>query len=1156
MPRRILAIAAFLACLSSAQEFRSTLSGKVTDPSGAVVPNVKVVATKSDTNSRFETVTNTDGLYTLPFLPPGFYALSAEGSGFKKYQQSGLQIGSDTRIGQDIVLAIGANSESVTVTADAAQLESVSASAGQVITTHEVESLPVNGRAPMDLAILGYGVVNTGVRDQNRPFENSGFSTFAMGGAATGANAALLDGVPNIGTLGTVNTRVSFSPPVDSVVDVKVEAFNVDASYGGFGGGTVEVTTKGGTNQLHGSASEFNQVSALAATPFFTNAAGAKKPPYRQNLWSMTVGGPVWVPKVFNGKDKLFFFFTYEGFQDAYATPAYFTVPTAPEIQGDFSRLLSLNNGAKNYTLYDPNTAVLNGSTITRTAFPGNIIPASRLNPIATKFLSTYMPAPNTQGIYDDTNNYLSPENTIDKYHSFSGRSDVNISNKNKLTVSGRQSYWCQTGPTDIVENLAYEQHAICRDLWGGMIDDVHTFSPSFVGDLRLGFNRYDQYSSQPSLGYDPAQLGFPSYIGANSPHLMMSVFTFSDGYAGNAATSAYYINQPYSTYQVFNSFTKIVGSHAIKFGGQALLQDFTSLNWQNSTGGYTFDTGTWVKATSSATAPTLGGSMAQFLMGLPTSGSLDIYSPAKNDSWYDSLFLNDDWHARSNLTINMGLRWEYGAPTTESHNRQSIGFDPTAVNQVAAAAAAAYARNPQSLLPASAFSATGGLLFASADHRAAYTTSHRAFAPRLGLSWSPSSLHNKTVIRAGTGIFYYNYGVLTSQAPGFSIQNQYVATNNSFLTPATTLSNPFPNGIQQPPGAAQGVNTFLGQSVTYYNPSLQNQYSLRWTFDIQQQLPLDTVMEIGYVGNHSVHLTTNYSLTSLPAQDLSTSPFRDNATINALAAIVPNPLSGLLPGTSLSGATAAVSSVVRPFPEFSGVTEANLNNGGSYYHSLNVKLQKRFSRGLQFVINYDHSRLMDSVNYLNGGSPVLEKRVSLYDRPNSFVASGTYDLPFGRGKQFGSQPGNKIARPLDFALGGWSVASVYTLHSGAPLTWGNLLYLGAPLNYNAENPNHAFDTTAFNTVSNQQLSQNYRTFPSQFNNLRVGHSNNIDITLTKTFRIGERVKVQFRAESFNLCNKPLFSGATLSATSSSFGTIGAQSNNPRYIQFGLRLTY
>jgi hypothetical protein len=1152
MLRRILFFATVFASLSSAQEFRSTITGKVTDPSGAVVPNVKVIATKTDTNSHFETATNTDGLYTIPFLPPGPYEITAEAAGFKRYLHSGIQIGSDLRVAQDIVLALGASSESVTITADAAQLESVSASAGQVVTTHEVESLPVNGRAPMDLAVLGYGVVNEGVRDQNRPFENSGFSNFAMGGAPTGANAALLDGVPNVGTLGEASTRISFSPPVDSVVDVKVEAFNVDASYGGFGGGTVEITTKGGTNQLHGSASEFNQLSNLAATPFFTNAASSPKPPYRQNLWGMTAGGPVWVPKVFNGKDKVFFFFAYEGFADAYATPAYFTVPTAAEIGGDFSRLLALNTSSKNYTLYDPNTAVLTGSTIARTPYPGNIIPKGRLNPIASSFLSQYMPAPNTAGINDDTNNYLSPENTIDRYHSFSGRSDLNLSNKNKFTISGRQSYWCQTGPTDIIENLAYEQHPICRDLWGGMIDDVHSFSPTLVGDLRLGLNRYDQYSFQPSQGYDPSALGFPSYIAANSPHLMMPLFTFSDGYAGNAATSSYYINQPYTTYQIFNSFTKVLGEHTIKFGGQALLQDFTNLNWLNSTGGYTFDAGSWVKATNSATNPTLGGSMAEFLLGLPTSGSLDIYSPAKDDSWYSVLFVNDDWHARSNLTINMGLRWEHDGPTTESHNRQIVGFDPTAVNQVSASAAAAYAKNPQPQLPVSAYSATGGLIFATPGQRGAYHTSNTEFAPRLGVSWSPSRLNNKTVIRAGIGMFYYNLGVLTSQQPGFSIQNQYVATNNSFLTPATTLSNPFPNGIQQPAGAANGVNTYLGNSVTYYNTHQDNQYSLRWTFDVQQQLPMDTVVEVGYIGNHSVHLPTSYSLTSLPIQDLSTSPFRDNATINALAAVVPNPLAGLLPGTTLSGSTAALSSVIRPFPEFTGVTTSTLTNGGSYYESMNIKVQKRFTRGFQFVMNYDHSRLMEHTTYLNGGSYALEKRVSLYDRPNSFVVSGTYDLPVGRGKLFGGSM-NPV---LNGVVGGWSLATVYTLHSGAPLAWGNLIYLGAPLNYNAENMNHAFDTTAFNTVSSQQLSQNVRTFPSQFNDLRVDHTNNIDITLTKTFVIKERVRVQFRAESFNLCNKPLFAGATLTATSTSFGTIGSQTNNPRYIQFGLRITF
>jgi hypothetical protein len=676
-------------------------------------------------------------------------------------------------------------------------------------------------------------------------------------------------------------------------------------------------------------------------------------------------------------------------------------------------------------------------------------------------------------------------------------------------------------------------------------------FTPTFVSDLRIGGNRYDQFSFQPSAGYDATKLGFPSYINTASTHPIFPLFAFSDGYAGNAATSSYYINQPYNTYQIFNSYTKIVGSHTVKFGGQALLQDFSNISWLNSSGSYTFDTGSWVKATSSATAPTLGGSLAQFLLGLPTSGEFDLNAQSKNDSWYNSLFINDDWHFRPNLTINLGLRWEYGSPNTESHNREVTGFNPTAVNQVTQAAETAYAAHPVALL-AGAFQPTGGLLFASPSNRNPYTTPHASFAPRFGVSWSPAAMKNKTVVRAGTGIFYYNYGVLTAQQPGFTAQDLYVATNNSFLTPATTLSNPFPNGIAPAAGSSPGVNTFLGSGVTFYNPNLQNQYSLRWTLDVQQQLPFGTVLEVGYIGNHSVHLTTNFSLTSLPAQYLSTSPTRDNNTINALAALVPNPFAGLLPGTSLNGSTIAVSSLLHAFPEFTGVTENTLNNGGSYYHSMNIKIQKRLAGGLQFVVNYDYSRLMEHVSYLNGGSPVLEKRVSSFDRPHSFVASGTYDLPFGRGKQYM----NKLPYAADLVLGGWSLATIYSLHSGAPLSWGNVIYSGGPLNYNAENPNRAFDTTQFNIASSQQLSQNYRTFPSQFSNLRVDHTNNIDLTLTKTFSILEKVKIQFRAEALNLTNKPLFAAPNLTPTNSAFGTISSQTNNPRYIQFGARLSF
>jgi hypothetical protein len=1148
MLRRILAIALF-ACLAQAQEFRSTLSGRVTDPSGAVVPAAKVAAIKADTNSRFETVANSDGLYTIPFLPPGPYTVMADATGFKKYVQEGIQIGTDTRVAQDITLTIGSAAESMTVTADASALETVSASAGQVITTREVENLPINGRAPMDLAVMGYGVVMTGVRDQNRPYENGGFSDFAVGGATSGANAVTLDGVPNVGTLGTSGVRAAFSPPVDAVIEVKVEAFNVDAAYGGAGGGTVEITTRGGTNQVHGAASEFNQASALAATPFFTNANGGQKVVTRQNQWGATLGGPVYIPKIYNGRDKVFFFFGYEGYKDSAPAPTFSTVPTAAERTGDFSGLLALNTKGKDYTLYDPSTGKLSGSSVNRTPFPGNIIPQNRINPVATKFLTSFIPLPNHPGNYDDTNNYFSNPSTPDNYHSVLARADFNLSTANKLTTNMRTSKWCQTTGTNF-DNIAFGQFG-CRDIWGGMIDDVHTFSPTLLGNFRVGFNRYRAYYDLPNFGYDPTQLGFPSYVTANATKLFIPGFNFNDGYTGNVGSTKY-IDQPYNTYQVLGSVTKIAGAHVLKAGAEVRLQDFTNLNWAAATGAYTFDTGTWVKASTSASAPTLGGSMAQFLLGIPTSGTYNINAAQKSDSWYPVVFVQDDWHARPNLTINMGLRWEYSAPTTESHDRQSTGFDARAVNQVTQAAAAAYARSPIPQLPASTFAATGGLLFATPDNRAAYTTSHKSFSPRLGVSWSPGALKGRTVIRAGVGMFYYNYGVINGQQPGFSATNAYVATNDSFLTPAATLSNPFPNGIQQPVGAAGGLNTNLGQSINFTNPNLQNQYSLRWTFDLQHQLTKDTVVQVGYIGNHSVHLTTSYNFGTLPAQYLSTSMVRDQATINALGAVVANPFANLLPGSTLNGSTISVSNLLRPFPEFTGVTEGNMNNGGSYYHSANVRIQRRFRGGLQFGLNYNHSRLMERISYLNGGDLTLEKRVSANDRPNSLGFSGSYELPFGRGRHFLTT----APRAVNFVLGGWSAAGVYTYHTGAPLAWGNVIYLGGDLRMDARDVNHAFDTTRFNTVSAQQLSNNFRYFPSQFSNSRTDGTNNLNVTMTKNFQVTEKVRMQFRAESFNVCNRVLFGAPNLTPTATTFGVITTQTNVPRAIQAALRLTF
>ena len=1162
---RLAPLVILFAGILAAQEFRSTLTGRVSDPSGAVVPNAKITAFEESTNSKYETVTTAEGLYTFPLLLPGVYRLTAEVRGFKKYDQRGIVIGTDTRVSQNVVLSVGEMTESVTITADAAPLETVKASAGQVITTHELENLPLDGHTALDVEFYGFGVVSQGNRDSNGPASQGGLATLSMGGAPSGANEVLLDGVPNIGTQGTTARRPAFLPPPDGVAEVKTEAFNMDAAAGGAGGGTIEMVTKGGGNGLHGALSDYYNNSSLQATDFFVNAnPGATKAVTSSNQWALAVGGPVLIPKVFNGKNKLFWFFAYEGETSSGPTEATGTVPTAAERNGDFSHLLSLNNGSKNYTLYDPNTGILTGSTINRSPFPGNVIPSNRLNPIATAFLNNYVPLPNQSGVYDDTNNYGASEPVQNPYHFFSGRSDINIGSHDKMTVLGRQSLYLQYD-NDIFHNLAYLNHGLGRDIWGAAIDDIHTFTPTLIGDLRIGFTRYDAYYFQASTGqwpdlatppggYNPTNLGFPSYIASNANVLQMPAFTASDGYTLNGNNSGHYTNQPYNVYQGFNSYTKITGEHTIKFGGEVRLQDFTNINWANSTGTYTFDTGTWIKANSgSASAPTLGGSMAQFLLGLPTSGSYPINAESKADAYYTALFVQDDWHVKSNLTLNLGLRWEKATPTTESHDRQTVGFDFNAVNQVTQAAETAYAKNPLPQLPAGQFLPTGGLLFASSNNRTPYNTSNKEFAPRIGLAWIPRFLKDRTVIRSGIGIFYYNPGTFTPNQQGFSASSTYVATSNSYLTPATTLSNPFPAGIAQPTGSSLGVNTYLGQSVTVFNKNLLPQYGLRWDFDIQHQISKDMTVEVAYIGNHSVHNPTNYNFGSLPAQYLSTSPFRDTATINALSAIVTNPFAGLLPGQSLNGSTTSVSNLLKPYPEFSGVTVSNIGNGDSYFNQFAVRVNKRLSNGFQIFVNYSHSRLMERDTYLNAGSWALQKSISADDRPDYVVVSGLYDLPVGRGRRYLAN----APRALLFVIGNWQMGATYTYFQGAPLSWGNLIYLGAPLDYKANFTNGpSFNTSAFNTVSSQQLSNNYRTFPTMFNNLRIDSMNNFNANLTKTFVVHEALKVQFRAESFNLTNRVVFASPNLTATSSTFGYITTDTNSPRAIQLALRVTF
>lgn len=1141
---RICIAATILTTVCFAQEFRSTVSGRVVDPTGASVPSTKIEATERSTGARYDTTSGPDGQYTLPFLPPGTYSLAAEAGGFKKFVQEGITVGTNTRVTVNVTLQLGSQVESVTVSADATMVQTATASVGQVIGVNQISSLPMNGRTPLTLAQLAYGITPSSDPRFTRPFDNSGPSGFSMGGGQATSNELLLDGSPDM----TRNRRVAYNPPVDAVQEIKVEAFQPDAAYGNTGGGTVNVVMKGGTNDFHGSLYEFHQNQRLKATPFFTNSAGQKKPVTRFNQYGLTVGGPIIVPKIFNGRNKLFFFFGYEGIRQSEPEPTFSTVATEAERSGDFSRLLNVGS---NYQLYDPTTGVVEGNRIRRQPFAGNIIPAARLNSVSKNFLQ-YIPLPNTAGTADGTNNYFNNAVRSDTFYSYLGRMDWNVSDRHKLFLSARTN--------DRVENRGNRFSNIAtgnflsRINWGVTLDDVYTVSPSFFLNTRVNWTRFVEGSTRPHDGFDFTTLGLPASLKAASTKLVMPLVNFADftdiGNSGGDRT-------PFDSYQIFLAATKLMGRHTLKFGADLRSLRESSNGFGNSSGTYLFNEN-WTRGPldNSPNAP-LGQDLSGFMLGLPTGGSFDVNATRTQSAKYIAFFLQDDLRISSALTLNLGLRFEKETGTIERWNRAVRGFDPNAELSITAAAKAAYAANPSPLLPVDAFNPTGGILYADPNNRQIYDTANNAFSPRVGFAWSPGRFGGKTVFRGGAGVFYSTFGTFGIQQTGFSQTTQMVATLNNYLTPAATLTNPFPNGIEQPVGNALGVNTFLGQKVRYVSPNLDQPYTVRWNFNIQHELGQNLLLELGYIGSKAERLGVDRQINYVPNEFLSTSPTRDQATIDRLSAVVPNPFRGLLPGTGLNGNTTAVENLLRPYPQFSsndGVREDAQTLGYSNFHMFQVRLDKRFSSGFQFLTNFQWSKFLEAMRYLYAAAPNLEYRIAGEDRPLRFVFSSTYELPFGKGKPLGTDAGPV----LNTLIGGWQLSGILNLQSGSPVSFEdrNAIYYGGDLQWDARNLRSAFDTSRFETDSRKQLDRNQRTFPSAFTAYRTDRIYNVDLSIVKSFPIYERVRIQLRGEAFNLFNHAIFNGPDTNPVSNNFGRITSQSNLPRTIQLALRLTF
>ena len=1161
-----------------AQEFRGTISGTVSDATGGYVAGAKVTVSETATGTKAEVTSDSDGHYSVALLLAGEYNIDVKMAGFKEFIRKGVHLSAGEHPILDIRLEIGETTTTMEVVADAPLVNSENASVGNVITTKEVEDLPSNGGTPLALLSLAPGVLAMSQPTQVLPFASGGAASFSMGGIPNQQNELLTDGVPNT----TWDGRLAYSPPKDAVSEVRAKVFDTDTTFGRTAGGTANTILKSGTNALHGTVSWLNQPNNLVANNFFNNKAGLSTPVTHYNQAGLTVSGPVWVPKVVDGRNKIFWLFAFEDIQSRSPNTTIFSVPTAAMKAGDFSKLLAVNGTV----IYDPYTAVKSATstTITRAAYPGNKIPANQLNPIAIKY-AQFIPAANITDPSvvrkDDFNNFGNNATTSDGFTNEFGRLDFNIGNRSRTYFNVRHTDYYQN-KNDYFNNISTGSN-LSRSNWGGSFDQVYMLNGSNILNLRLNFTRMFEDHSAPSAGVDPAEYGFPSYLAANSQYLQLPVMSFSgnSGYTNLGLNGANTL--PSQSMQGFVSWATTKGNHSIKVGGELHLYRLNYKSYGYATGGFSFSANTWVRSASSASSTTvIGQDWASFLVGLPTNSSgstYDVNTSAMFYAYYGGAFVQDDWRVRRNLTVNIGVRFDHDFPYHETWGRTVNGFAFDATSPLSAQATANFAASssttPVPQLPVNQFKVQGGLTFASPDSTAIYNNTSHLVSPRIGLAWTPDRMHGKTVIRAGGGMFVapvtiaqlgasgtYSTNPLLAQE-GFSQSTAYKDSNDSYLTPAATLSNPFPAGIQAPAGSKNGLVTFANQSVFFLNPEVKSPYALRWNFSVQHSFTPNLMVELTYLGTHSVHLPVTFTqLNGIPRQFLSTLPVRDQAVINSLTATYANPFSGLVSGASATSSAAQLLARYPQFPVFSGgfvtgasgVTEENLNVGSSHYNAFNARLVKRFSKGLQLTLGYMKSNNVEQMTWLNDSDPVPERRLSPFDRPTRITATMTYDLPIGKSRLIDIQ-----SRWLNAVADGWKLAATYQYQAGGPIIWNNTdyVYFGGNLKLDpraVDTP--SFDKSVFDTNSANQFQYHIRTFSTAFSSLRSDGINDLATSLMKNFRFAEKAGLQLKVDAFNAANHAVFAAPNVTPTNSLFGTITAQANRPRLLQVSARVTF
>ncbi len=1129
------------AALACAQQGRGSMQGLVTDRSGAAIPYASVTIRNTDTNAAFTTTTNGEGLFTAPALPVGQYEVTVEKEGFKRGVRSGITLLVDQRAQVDVPLEVGGTTESVTVTSDAPLVDTSSATVGKVIENRRISELPLNGRNALALVLL-----TPNVKSQAGP-TNSGFadrgialSSISINGGPSALNAFVLDGGVNTqGYLADVNVN----PTVDGVQEFKVQSATMSAEYGFTAGGVVNIVTKSGTNQLHGAAYEFFRNDKLDAR----NAFAVTRPPFRYNQYGGALGGPVFLPKLYNGKNRTFFFYNYEGWQYRRATQVVTSTPTVEWRNGNFSNLRDASGNLVH--IYDPATTRPNpsGNGVIRDAFPGNLIPSNRIDPAANALLQFY-PLPNRTPVnpFTQQNNYLSTINESRDMDQHTAKVDHRFSDQNSLFVRYSHYHHFTDGPNngsdfwpDPVVRARYDS----LQSQNGVISDTHTFTPTLLNEFRLGVTR--QYFPFQAASYGlglPRKLGLPESIPNNTLPLISNGFQsfgpFTVGVRGSL------------TWQFFDMVSYINGAHSFKFGLDQRLNQANNYQREVPSHSFTFPAG--LTQNPQNTAGT-GYAFATYLLGYVGSATGYNYAGESEAAFSTSLFAQDDWKVSRRLTLNLGLRWDYQQWPRERNNGTS-NFDP------------------DGLIPGTKL--RGRTVYAGVDYGPApFQPMYTSFGPRIGLAWDLFG-NGKTVFRAGYSIFYPSsfYRDMFGNTQGFA------NTTTAYNPPGGNANYPaflFKDGFPFPPLPAQGSKlgpaAFLGQAVAYDQTNEKVPMSQQWTASLQHELK-GWLLDATYTANHSTNLVAgSYSINQIPDSAYALGLQLQNS--------VPNPYAGQAPG-SLGGPTITLAQSLKPWPYYSDVTVRNPHLGDSIYHAFLFSTEKRFSRGLVFLASFTFGKLISDsivtpVNFGTGIEQVavvgyqygnvnrrLERSIDPTDVSSRLVLSGVYELPFGPGRAV--RASNRVINTL---IGGWQLNTITVLQTGNPI-----VVRGAS-NNRADRPNSTgksaalsnpnatewFDVTAFVNPPLYQLGNVGRTLPD----VRAPGAFNMDLSAIKDTRLFERASLQFRAEAFNwlnhvnlgIPNAAFAPGPNGTNQSGSLGTISS-ARDARIIQFALKLVF